>query len=173
MLRQARDIRRGGDGVLAERAVDAIAAVALSFAQSLPATDAIFATSTRVVQLCDADLVAGTQVGHAGSHLGNDARAFVPGNEGETGGNGPVALDCVQVGMADTAGPNPDQDLARPGSGNRKSSIAKGAPRRCATAALIVPFIACSRTESSQTLARAWSGVLIQIKLRPMVAIAA
>jgi hypothetical protein len=66
------------------------------------------------VQPCDANAVAFLQMGYAGSQLRDEARAFVPRDKGQSGFDRPIAIRCVQVGVADTTSDYFDQRLSRP-----------------------------------------------------------
>jgi hypothetical protein len=47
----------------------------------------------------DTHSVSNGRIAHAGAHGDNDAGAFMPGNEREFGGRGPVAIDGMDVGL--------------------------------------------------------------------------
>ena len=58
-------------------------------------------------------------MGDAGAYGHHMAHAFMAGNERRVGLDRPVAFHGVQVGMADAAGLDLHQQLARAGSGHR------------------------------------------------------
>ncbi|MGY4623547.1 hypothetical protein ACVWY3_001303 [Bradyrhizobium sp. USDA 4486] len=108
-----------GDDIFGEAAVHAVAGVVLVLAQRLPAGLAIFASHARIVQPGDTDGIADPQTLHAGPERGDDAGSLMAGNEGRHRLHRPVAVGGVQVGVADAARFDLDQDLARTGLRHR------------------------------------------------------
>lgn len=70
---------------------------------------------------------------------GNDDDALVSGNQVFLGFDGPVALYCVQVGVADPGGLNSYEYLPEPGTGTSTSLTTTGFPSSSETTA----FISC------------------------------
>jgi hypothetical protein len=64
----------------------------------------------------DADAVAQLEVSYAGANGNDHASAFVSGNEWNCWLNRPIAFGCVQISMADTAGNDFNENLARSGA---------------------------------------------------------
>ncbi|KAF1852498.1 hypothetical protein Lal_00037231 [Lupinus albus] len=112
-VRQAADEVGIGQTIFGKAAVDRIAGVLLFGTQGFPAGAARRAATTGRMQPGHADTVAFLDVLHARAQRGDVARAFVAGNERGGGFDRPVAMGRVQVGMADAAGFELDQDLAR------------------------------------------------------------
>lgn len=101
------------DGVLLERAVDSISREGGRRAQRLVGLAALLAAHARPVQPLDAHVVANLDVGDqlaAGYH---HAGSLVAADEGHLGGEGPVSIDGVEVGVADAAVLDVDEDLVR------------------------------------------------------------
>ena len=81
LRRQAPHVGRRGDHELGVAAIDGVARVVLSLTEGLPAANAVFARSARVVQPGHADGVAFLDIGDARSDCGGVPHAFVSRNE--------------------------------------------------------------------------------------------
>ena len=75
------DVRRVGDGVLREAAVDGVAGVLLLLAQGLPAADAVVAVTAGVAEPWQGDAVADGAGGDARADGLDDADALVTRDE--------------------------------------------------------------------------------------------
>jgi len=80
-------------------------------AAGLLTSEAVDALATGGVEPDDADAVAFLDGLDVLADAGDEAYAFVAGDEGGCGLNGPVAFCCVQVGMTDAAGFHLDLNL--------------------------------------------------------------
>ena len=101
-----------GADVLGEAAVGAVARVDLALAERLPAGDAGLALAAGPAEPGDGDEVALGDAGDAGADALDDADAFVAGDEGGLGLDGPVAVGGVDVGVAQARGDGAHEDLA-------------------------------------------------------------
>jgi hypothetical protein len=118
-VRDLDHVGRVGHGVLGERAVDGVAAVALLLTQGLPATHAVVAVPAGVAEPRDRDPVAELPVGDTLAQRGDHAHALVSRHERRGRLHRPVAVGGVDVGVTQAAGLHPHQHLARTGLGNR------------------------------------------------------
>src|SRR3984885_9438944 len=103
--------RRGDDGVLGERAVDGVARILLLLAQRLPPAVAVTALTARVTEPRDRDPVTDRTGAHTGAELLDITDALVPGNERRCRLYRPVAVRGVDIGVAQPACLDPDEDL--------------------------------------------------------------
>ncbi len=110
-VRNVAQVRRGRQRVLGKAAVHRIARVVLRRAQRLVAREAELAHAAARMQPRDAHPVPDLDRRHAGTHRHHDAGPFVPRDERQLGGCGPVAVHSVHVRMAHTAGDNHDERL--------------------------------------------------------------
>src|SRR5699024_10981362 len=92
-------------------------AVLLLLAHRLPALAAVLALAARGPQPRVADHLADAQVVDALAQLLDDAHALVAGHQRELGLDGPVALERVEVRVADAGGDELHQCLAASGGG--------------------------------------------------------
>ena len=110
-----------GAGVGGDHALEAVLLVAVA---------AVGALAAGVDHAADADAVADPVAGDVGADLGDDADDLVAGDDGE-GLRAPVAVDGVDVGVADAGVLDLDQDVVRvrrhgarwwwgPGAGRRR-----------------------------------------------------
>ena len=89
--------------ILGEASVHVVARVLLFRAQRLPSSDAVGAVNTGAVQLRDAHSIALGHVRHSRARGGDEASTFMARNEWKRWLHGPVTVDRMQVGVADTA----------------------------------------------------------------------
>lgn len=94
-------MRRRGQRVLRKTTVNGITRIVLHEAKILMAREAMLAGSAAGAKPGNSHAISNGSNGaaHAGADCDNDAGAFVPGNERELGGRGPVAIDGVDVGL--------------------------------------------------------------------------
>jgi len=116
-LRDREAEARVGDRVLGVAAVEVVAGEARSVAEVLPAAQAVAALAARPAEPRDADAPAGRLV---------DADDLVAGHERQLR-VGQLAVDDVQVGAADPAGADADEQLA--GLGLRLGELGRLEPR--------------------------------------------
>ena len=105
-----------GHSELGEAAVDVVTREARVVAEVLAAAGAVAALTVRPAQPGNADAVANGEALSAGPEPDHNPGDLVPQNERQLG-LGQIAVDDVQVGAADAAGVDLDQDLLRPGNG--------------------------------------------------------
>jgi len=104
--------RIGGD-ILGVPAVHAVAGVDLRLAERLPARVAIAAVSAGETEPRDHDPVAHADLlPGAGSERLDDSDALVARDQWQRRLDRPVAVRCVDVGVAEAAGLDPDEHLA-------------------------------------------------------------
>ncbi len=115
VLRQDADVVGVSQHVLGIAAVDRVAGVLLALAKRLPAGQAVLAAATGAVQPGHADTVALLDPGHAAADRHHVANPFMTGNERQARLHRPVALGCVQVGVADAGSLDLHQNLPRAG----------------------------------------------------------
>ena len=123
---QMPDIVRIRYDVFGEASVHGIAGVLLLRAQRLPASQAMPAVAARRIEPRDADAVAFLDVRNAGADGGDMADALMARDEGRLGLDRPIAVRGVQVGVADAARRDLDEDLASLGLGTGTSSMTRG-----------------------------------------------
>jgi len=94
-------MRRRGQRVLRKATVNGITRIVLHRAEILMARQAMLAGIAAGVKPGNTHSISNGSNGaaHAGPDGDNDARAFMPRNERELGGRGPVAIDGVDVGL--------------------------------------------------------------------------
>jgi hypothetical protein len=107
--------------IFGEASVHRIAGVLLLLAQRLPSPQAVFAVTAGGIEPGDADAVAFPDVRDAGAHGGDMTDAFVTRDERRLGLHRPIAVRGMQVGVADAARRDPDEDLA--GAGVRHGNL--------------------------------------------------
>src|SRR5690606_1582468 len=105
--------------VLAERTIDGVSAVLLARAERFPTRLAVLAFTAGAPQPGVADSVADLDPGHTVADGDDRARAFVPGDEGRSGFDGPVAVPRMEVGVTDTGVLDFDECFIHTGSGDR------------------------------------------------------
>ena len=104
-----------GDGELGVAAVQRVAGEARRVAQVLPARAAVGAGPAGVAEPRDADAATGRERGWRPTPQAIDlAHDLVAGDQRQLGMR-QFAVDHVQIGPADGAGPDPHQNLARAG----------------------------------------------------------
>ena len=122
----------------AKAPLHAVSAVVLVLAQRLPSGLAVLAAPQAS---CSQAMPTGSpslSVGDAGAERGDDAGALMAGNERRRRLDRPVAVGGMQIGVADAAGDDLDQDFARARRGIGTSSIDSGLPNSWTTAAFII-----------------------------------
>ena len=112
------EVRRDHD-VLGEGAVHGVAGVLLALTERLPAADAVAAAAASTPEPRNGDPVADRPGGDRGADPLDVPDAFVPGDEGRCRLDRPVALRGVDVRVAEPAGLDADEHLARPRLGGR------------------------------------------------------
>ena len=98
-------------------------------AQRLPSGQAEFTVSACAVKPSKADAIAFLQMADAWPHGCNNARAFVPRDEGQSWLDRPIAIGRVQIRMADPARDNLYKRLARSGRRNGDFANAQWFPK--------------------------------------------
>src|SRR5690606_11429271 len=122
VLRHAIRVRGRREHELAVAAVDVLAGDEAPVAQVLAVARAELALLARPPQRLDADRVADGEAGHAVAERGDASGHLVTRDDGADrgyAGSHPVTLDHVQVGPADAAADDFDENLARSGGGRR------------------------------------------------------
>ena len=107
-----------GDAVVAIAAVPRVAGEESVRAQVLPPAPAIAAGAAGPAEPGDADALTLAEPLDAGAQ-GRDASHHLVPRHDRKPGLGEVAVHHVEIGAANTAGRNPDQNFARAGLGNR------------------------------------------------------
>ncbi len=123
-LRNLDGVRVGSDGVITVSAIHAVARVLLVGAEGLPAGGAELASSTGRVKPSHADTVADFAVSGIRTNLNNGSDSLVSGAKRSLGGNGPVSVDGVDIGVAATRSTHLNQDLRS--SGMRSGQLSNG-----------------------------------------------
>src|SRR5690606_16198541 len=90
----------------------------LGLAQRLPSRTAVLADAAGVMKPRYSDGIAFADSGDASAKRSDVTHAFVPRDQGERRLDGPVAIDCVQVGVTHTCRFNPDKNLPRAWAGD-------------------------------------------------------
>ena len=135
---QREHVARVGDGVLGVAAVALIAGEARLRAEVLGAAPAEAAAPARPAEPGDADAVADRDIAHAVAERLDRADDLVAEDERQCR-VGQLAVDDVQVGAADAAGPHPDQHLARPAApASARSAARSGRPGASSSMARMV-----------------------------------
>lgn len=89
---QARHICRRPNGVFGEAPVDAVAAIVLGLAQRHPTRDAVLAAIASIVQPCDSNRIAFSQLLNASTYRGHDPRSLMARNERRDRLHGPITI---------------------------------------------------------------------------------
>mmetsp|Transcript_76980 Transcript_76980/g.168267 ORF Transcript_76980/g.168267 Transcript_76980/m.168267 type:complete len:407 (+) Transcript_76980:307-1527(+) len=99
-------------GVFRKAALSRKPSLVLLTADSLPAREAVVASTTGVVQPGVSDTVTDSQSGHPLTKFDDDTRTLMTRNDGEFGFHMPIAITHVKIGVADTRADDLDQDLS-------------------------------------------------------------
>ena len=118
-----------GDGVFRIAAVQLIPGEAGVIAQVLTSGETVAANTARVAQPGHSHPVADGKALHARAQLGHGADNFVPGDERQFGLR-ELAVNDVQIGTADTAGVDAEQQLTASGRRRRNLGLLKQRLRR-------------------------------------------
>ncbi len=110
-VRHLDDVPRVRSRVLAEAAVDRVAHVLLLEAERLPAGHAVVARPARVAEPGERDPITEGDLDDAGAELLDDPDTFVAWDERRRRLHGPIAVRCMDVGVAEAGRLDPHPNL--------------------------------------------------------------